>query len=136
MISEDDSDHGRTLPAHAVPKAPLGPVGTRLRMVPTLSPLTGAVRSPVKIVGNEFQIGRGEGSQLELKGRTVSRVHARIVVKDDEFVLEDLGSNHGTFLDGVPVVSCVLRDGDLIQIGTDMFYFDRVFELPSAHREA
>ena len=46
----------------------------------------------------------------------------------DEFVLEDLDSCNGTHVDGVPILSCVLHDGDAIQIGQHLFYFERVLE--------
>ena len=43
---------------------------------------------------------------------------------DEEFLLEDLSSSNGTYVDGVPVVSCVLRAGDWIQIGRTLFRFE------------
>ena len=85
---------------------------------PASTPALTAATSPVKIVGDEFHIGRGEGPDLELTGRTVSRTHARIVVKDDEFVLEDLGSSNGTFLNGSKITGAVpLPNGSEVQFG-------------------
>ena len=75
-----------------------------------------------------FVIGRRKGVDAVLLDRSVSREHARIVQRGDEYVLEDLDSSHGTFVDNVPIISCLLRDGDMIQIGTNVFYFDRMLE--------
>jgi hypothetical protein len=72
----------------------------------------------------ELLIGRQEGLPVSLKDDWVSRRHARIRRTGDEFVLEDLGSSNGTYVDGVPIVSCVLRAGDWIQIGRNLFRFE------------
>ena len=56
----------------------------------------------------------------------MSRRHARITHQGDEFFLEDLGSFNGTHVDGVPIISCVLFDGDTVQFGQTLYHFGRV----------
>jgi pSer/pThr/pTyr-binding forkhead associated (FHA) protein len=73
---------------------------------------------------SELAIGRQEGLGVTLADDWVSRRHALIRRTGDEFVLEDLGSSNGTYVDGVPIVSCVLRAGDWIQIGRNLFRFE------------
>ena len=65
---------------------------------------------------------------------SVSRRHARITRVLDEFVIEDLNSYNGTHVDGTPIISCVLHDGDTVQIGQTMYYFERSGASPSSHR--
>lgn len=49
----------------------------------------------------------------------VSRYHARIVLADDGYWLEDLGSSNGTFVNGQRLESAVLLgNGDQFKIGT------------------
>ena len=45
-------------------------------------------------------VGRGEGADVRLVGKTVSRVHARLRRAADGWLLEDAGSRTGTFLNG------------------------------------
>ena len=45
-------------------------------------------------------IGREQINDVVLKDPEVSRRHARIVYEADQYVLEDLGSTNGTFIDG------------------------------------
>ena len=58
-------------------------------------------------------IGRGEFCDLVLRKKTVSRKHARVFFDGESYRVEDLGSTHGTFLNGKRVrAPTVLRDGD------------------------
>jgi pSer/pThr/pTyr-binding forkhead associated (FHA) protein len=96
-----------------------------LRFYGVLRPGTGVVPSEaIQIDAAELVIGRQSGLALSLADDWVSRQHARIRRCGDEFVLEDLGSSNGTYVDGVPIVSCVLRAGDWIQIGRSLFRFE------------
>lgn len=62
-------------------------------------------------------IGRGPDCDIVLDDRQVSRLHARVVWREDHYELEDLGSKNGTHLNGRDVVHAQqLRDGDEIQI--------------------
>ncbi len=68
-------------------------------------------------------LGRARDSDIILDDPLVSRHHARIVLRYGQFAVEDLGSTHGTFLNGQPVRECVLRPGDRLTLGqTDLFY--------------
>jgi hypothetical protein len=49
-----------------------------------------------------FTIGKlKDRCELELNDRSVSRIHARILKKDDQYYLQDCGSTNGTFLNGI-----------------------------------
>jgi diguanylate cyclase (GGDEF)-like protein len=65
----------------------------------------------------QLTIGRSPQADLHLAEDGVSRKHARICWSNDSYVLEDLGSQNGTFLWGKPVTAVQLRQGDLIRIG-------------------
>ncbi|MGQ9598305.1 MAG: FHA domain-containing protein [Anaerolineae bacterium] len=65
----------------------------------------------------ELTIGRDEQCDLVISERQVSRLHARISVQGDRYLLIDLGSKNGTFVNGQPVTEPhALQDGDEIQI--------------------
>jgi hypothetical protein len=119
---------GKYDPARAYMLTRVAQPESRNRFVGVLRPEKGFLPAdPIPIVPGteELLIGRQEGLGVSLKDDWVSRRHARIRrTGDDEFILEDLGSSNGTYVDGVPIVSCVLRAGDWIQIGRNLFRFE------------
>lgn len=97
----------------------------RLRQVAVLTPITGSVTQAIMIDDAETLIGRGAEATSIIDDASVSRQHARITHSESEYIIEDLDSHNGTYVDGVPIVSCILRNGDSVQIGQNLFYFDR-----------
>ncbi len=64
-------------------------------------------------------IGRDANSDFQIPLTTVSRRHIRIASTDNVYVLEDLGSTHGSLLNGRKLSKGekkVLRDGDIIEL--------------------
>ena len=59
-------------------------------------------------------IGRKLENDLVIQDMLVSREHARIVFEKEQFVLEDMGSTGGTFINGKRVDKSVLHHGDQI----------------------
>ena len=57
-------------------------------------------RTRVPIEPLPFRIGRQPESDLIIRDSRVSRTHARIVAENGEYVIEDCGSRHGTFVNG------------------------------------
>lgn len=70
-------------------------------------------------------IGRLPECEVVLSDPAVSRRHARIVRRDDAFVLTDLGSTNGTLVNGERVTERELRDGDRITVGATVLEFRR-----------
>jgi hypothetical protein len=65
----------------------------------------------------ELLIGRDEQCDLSIPDRRVSRHHARISLRGDGYILTDLGSRNGTFVNGREVAEpYALQDGDEIQL--------------------
>jgi len=69
------------------------------------------------IVPPKFTIGRSSTNDLVLSQMSISRAHAEIQVQDGEYLLRDLGSRHGTFLNGAKIEQARLKDGDRVQLG-------------------
>lgn len=72
----------------------------------------------------EHVIGRDPDVQVRIDASTVSRRHARLVVADGAFVLEDFGSKNGTYRGADRVTGPVpLADGDSVRIGSEQLVF-------------
>lgn len=67
---------------------------------------------------DEIVIGRDPRTPVHLPNRQVSRQHARLHKRDEQFYIEDLGSKNGTFVNGEPIKDeRKLEDGDVVHIG-------------------
>ncbi|RKH72320.1 FHA domain-containing protein [Corallococcus aberystwythensis] len=74
-------------------------------------------------------IGRGDAMALRLRDRAVSRMHARIRREGTGFVLEDLGTPNGVFLNGVRLEAPgPLADGDVVELGRSLLRFQAAFD--------
>jgi sigma-B regulation protein RsbU (phosphoserine phosphatase) len=73
-----------------------------------------------KLADGEYVIGRRSDCQIFVPDMRVSRQHARLWKEGDGWTLEDLGSNNGTFVNGVKVQQgTVLRHDDEIMIANN-----------------
>jgi sigma-B regulation protein RsbU (phosphoserine phosphatase) len=64
-----------------------------------------------------FTIGRRGAADLRLGGTDVSREHAEIAWDGDQYVLRDVGSSHGTFVNGQRITEHTLAHGDRLRLG-------------------
>jgi len=70
-----------------------------------------------------LNIGRSSESDILLDDITVSRHHAVIEKKDSAYIIKDLESLNGTYINGNIVNEKELSNGDRIQIGKYVFLF-------------
>jgi two-component system cell cycle response regulator len=70
------------------------------------------------LVANETVLGRAADAGIVLDDAGVSRRHARVDRRVDEFVIYDLDSRNGVFVNGDRVHERILQDGDRVQLGT------------------
>lgn len=71
----------------------------------------------------EYLIGRDPKSHIVIEDKSVSRKHAAIVKKGSEYLLRDMGSTNGIFVNNLKMERAVLRSGDIFQIGSCVFQF-------------
>lgn len=69
-------------------------------------------------------IGRAPDSSLHISDRWLSRRHCEIYRFDEAVVVRDLGSTHGTYVNGEKVTEVELRPGDRISVGLSTFVAD------------
>ncbi len=71
-------------------------------------------------------IGRLESNEISVPDPGISRHHADIHLEDRRFILTDLGTTNGTFLNGKRIAEAELKDGDRISIGKVSLIFRRL----------
>jgi ABC-type multidrug transport system ATPase subunit/pSer/pThr/pTyr-binding forkhead associated (FHA) protein len=68
--------------------------------------------------GDEILIGREPSSILQIDSPGVSRKHARLTFQNNQYLIEDLGSSNGTFVNGERISKpWLLKNGDIISLG-------------------
>lgn len=70
-------------------------------------------------------VGREIGADLVLADAKVSKRHFRVLPEGTEYVLSDDVSRNGTYVNGRRVRRHVLRDGDIIEAGSQILVFWR-----------
>ena len=74
--------------------------------------------------GNPVVLGRCPEADLKVDDRWVSRRHCELAESDGVLVVRDLGSTHGTFVNGRQVTEARLRPEDKLTIGLTSFVAD------------
>jgi pSer/pThr/pTyr-binding forkhead associated (FHA) protein len=76
-----------------------------------------------EIGDDPLAVGRGVGANVVVDDATLSRVHFMIAREDGKFVLTDMSSQNGTWVDGERAMAKTLRHHDCILAGKTLFIF-------------
>src|SRR5213595_3042614 len=91
--------------------------------VTVYSPLFSPFRQQLQ--DETVSIGRASDCTIPIKDRYLSRRHAEIISTDGQWILKDLGSANGTYLNGSRVERELrLRAGDRIRLGDTEIVFE------------
>jgi DNA-binding NtrC family response regulator len=71
----------------------------------------------VALSNGALRVGSSPNCDLQLSDETVSRLHFELRATDGRFVLTDLGSTNGTFVDGVRVMVAQIASGAIVRCG-------------------
>lgn len=80
----------------------------------------------IRLLEDDVVIGRHRSATVRIDHDTISRKHARIVLRDGRHVIRDLDSLHGVNVNGVPIREHVLADGDFVQLGAVLLRYQAV----------
>lgn len=81
------------------------------------------VKQKYYLYKESVSIGRAPENEIAIENLAVSRRHAEIVKENGSYVIEDLNSANGTFVNGVQVTRTEIQDKDVISIGKHKLYF-------------
>ncbi len=109
---------------------------------PIAAPVAARTGQPLAVVIGRRQValggsrpltlGRALDNDVILDDTAVSRHHARLVPRVGYWLLEDLGSTHGCFLNNRRVTSVPVRAGDRVRLGTTELRVEAVTEADPA----
>lgn len=78
----------------------------------------------IDLAGDKLLIGRESKNDIAVADINASRIHAELTFDPQNgWVISDLGSTNGTFVNGSAITSCKLAEGDQITIGMTDFMF-------------
>ena len=118
----------KTKPAASAPSAPAKPGGPATTSTVTKLVITSGPKAGLELpLGNEpMTIGRSSESGLVIRDDYTSTHHARLMLWNDEWVIQDLDSTNGTLVDGVRVVlPTPVPPNTTVTIGTTSFELRR-----------
>lgn len=91
----------------------------------------------VELTRGEITIGRDDDNAISVTLDTISRRHARLFVRDRVYMVEDLSSTNGTFVNEQEVSQpTALRNGDLVRCGGAVFKFIEGGNIEALYHEA
>ncbi len=93
------------------------------------------ISQPIELIETGYVFGRDSNCSIALDDDAVSRRHASIECNASEVILRDLGSTNGSFVNEQRVSSCLLKAGDRIRLGKQIFKFLPGEEIESHYHE-
>jgi DNA repair exonuclease SbcCD ATPase subunit len=78
----------------------------------------------IPVLPMTMTIGREHDNNIEIKDEEVARYHARVIYQDSHFVLQDLNSSTGTWVNGEQIKQASLKNLDKIRFGETEMIID------------
>lgn len=89
----------------------------------------------LEIDKDQFVFGRGQDCDVVVEEHTASRRHAKIVRKGDHWMVMDLGSTNGTYVNEKKIQILKLKSGDRVRVGRWTFKFFNEDNLEAHYHE-
>src|SRR5438105_866413 len=113
----DALEEYRLRPTPMVPTPPMGVSAPAAKL--TLVNVKADANEKHPLNGESVMVGRDRTCSIVLSHPAVSRRHARITMSGTQWVLEDLKSANGTFVNNTRVERAKLKAGDVVRFGAD-----------------
>jgi diguanylate cyclase (GGDEF)-like protein len=120
-VSEKENDLRVTV--HATSMLPVAPVTVDPNTACLVVIYGADLGKRIPLGTGELECGRSAQTSIPLDDDAVSRRHARFAWTGSSFIVADLGSTNGTFVNDTSVRERTLHDGDQVKIGRTIFKF-------------
>jgi hypothetical protein len=102
-------------------------MAAQFQLIMRTGPTPGAAYT---LEGDQMTIGRDSTNEITINDAEISRRHARLTFQGGKYVLEDLGSTNGTFVNGQRLAGPrVLKAGEVVSFGEQIVL---VFEVTTS----
>lgn len=89
----------------------------------------------IPVETSEILMGRHRSADIQFPDLSVSRYHAVLSYSDGVFLLEDLNSKSGTYLNGKKIRSAVVNINDEIRMGAVVFHIKKIKDTNNEQRK-
>lgn len=90
-------------------------MASQYQLIMRTGPTPGAIFT---LEGDQLNVGRDSSNDITINDAEISRRHARLTFQGGKYVLEDLGSTNGTFVNGQRLAGPrVLKPGEVVSFG-------------------
>lgn len=72
---------------------------------------------------DKYTIGRGSDADIDTRDESVSRRHAELLKQNNRYVISDLDSRSGLYVNNCKIDRWTLKDGDIVRLGSTIFQF-------------
>jgi DNA-binding NtrC family response regulator len=87
-------------------------------------------------VGDFMTIGRESHNSISLQDPFLSGRHVRIEKRQRGYLLRDLQSRNGTYLNGTAIIEAYLQNNDKVMVGESLFVFSKLKSTPQTLKSA
>ncbi len=122
-LSPDDRIHMDSATIHVSRESFIGEIPMKHRAYLEITGI-GNEAKVIELRREETVIGRTSECDVPLPSNNVSRKHACVGFRNEEYHIKDLNSTNGVYVNGVKVEKCVLRNLDQIEIGGVILVFN------------
>jgi len=85
---------------------------------------TKKLRTKFEITGQPLTIGRGSNADVQIEDEKCSRIHSALRTWEEMFIIRDMNSSNGTFVNEEKIRIAELSPGDVVRIGSTYFSFE------------
>ncbi|HMQ11674.1 MAG TPA: FHA domain-containing protein [Oligoflexia bacterium] len=84
----------------------------------------------VPLSEGKLTLGRGEHADIQIVSQQISRIHAELVVTEQQVTVLDKGSANGTAVNGRFITTCNIQNGDQILLGDIVIQYHNLDQKP------